>query len=156
MLGVRRKARLTPTPVGETGCANGGAASRGPGCRTAKGRPKLGGSRSEVRRGRSPKLARPRQRALMTMKPAQESARSAWREAASSVRRQAKSLPAGARPRERRKPRDRACPPVARRIRQSLARKRRAAPRVAHLDARNSDAGQRTPLTKLDKRQVLW
>jgi len=64
LLGGWSQAQSAPAalPVGETGGANGGAASRGPGCRawvsTWRGgaaRPKLGGRRSEVRRGRSPK-----------------------------------------------------------------------------------------------------
>lgn len=50
-----------PLPVGETGGANGGAASRGTGCRALSPAilpvlpsPKLGGSRSEVRGGGAP------------------------------------------------------------------------------------------------------
>jgi hypothetical protein len=66
-LGVQaQKARLTPTPVGETGGEAEWPASRGPGCRASTAvvakmsrRPKLGGSRSAARWGRSPK-PRPR------------------------------------------------------------------------------------------------
>jgi hypothetical protein len=110
-------------PVGETGGANGGAASRGTGCRASSPAtwpvlpsPKLGGSRSEVRQGRSPK-PRPRVSAAQRRRLQGACAPSggAWREAPSSGRRRCRR-PQGRTRRSRGTRRDRARPPAAHRL----------------------------------------
>ena len=58
MSGCDAKRVCNPAPLGESGGASGVAGFSGTRLQDLKG-PKLGGSRSEARQGRSPKLARP-------------------------------------------------------------------------------------------------